>query len=579
VADNRGIPLDGDRGAFDTVNYAERHAKDIEDDTLKRHLPEPSADGTYARDDGNNWAAQLGLLLADLTDWVRGSLIVGGAAVWEALGIGAADTVLKSNGTDAAWGNVGHDELTDITDSDHHNPITLAADADVLLALNDQEVQLDNQTAYTVFAGPAGGGAADPTFRALVNADLPDPSAFKTAPSTKTISGGAITATQNLHIIAAEAGVTDDLDTINGLVDRQFLLLKADAGDTITVKHGTGNIHFDSGDDFDLSGDSWLLLFFDGTKVVALGAGGGGAADAADVTYTPTVAADWDGDADPGNVNDALDQLAERVTDLEESGAVGASWAVDGALAVITDVNEPWIMPEAGTILEVIAVVGENGSAGSTIVDVHKNGGTIFTVQADRPTIAHDDADRYDVGTPDVTAFNQYDEFTMDIDQVATGAENLRVILVIQGSTGAGGGGGGGGGIEYIDSVLITADQTTLYADTTENIDGTLLTFTPDSTDDLFEVSFSFTYQYITSGWPYAYVFAKLDGTTTLDPGTHRLWSQESSAGAKRKSSHTPIWQVTGLSVEPHTLEMWIRSVNNCQVQIFGSVFTIKKLS
>jgi len=121
VADNRGIPLDGDRGAFDTVNYAERHAKDIEDDTLKRHLPAPSADGTYARDDGTNWAAQLGLLLADLTDWVRGSLIVGGVAVWEALGIGAADTVLKSDGTDAAWGNVGHDELTDVTADDHHN--------------------------------------------------------------------------------------------------------------------------------------------------------------------------------------------------------------------------------------------------------------------------------------------------------------------------------------------------------------------------------------------------------------------------------------------------------------------------
>jgi len=38
--------------------------------------------------------------------------------------------------------------------------------------------------------------------------------------------------------------------------------------------------------------------------------------DAADVTYTPAVLADWDGSADPGDVDEALDQLAERVTDI-----------------------------------------------------------------------------------------------------------------------------------------------------------------------------------------------------------------------------------------------------------------------
>jgi hypothetical protein len=46
----------------------------------------------------------------------------------------------------------------------------------------------------------------------------------------------------------------------------------------------------------------------------------GAAVDAAVVTYTPTTVADWDGAADPGNLDDALDQLAERVTDLEGAG-------------------------------------------------------------------------------------------------------------------------------------------------------------------------------------------------------------------------------------------------------------------
>ncbi len=47
-------------------------------------------------------------------------------------------------------------------------------------------------------------------------------------------------------------------------------------------------------------------------------AGGG---DASSVSYTPAVPADWDGGVDPGEANDALDQLAERVKDIEGGGA------------------------------------------------------------------------------------------------------------------------------------------------------------------------------------------------------------------------------------------------------------------
>lgn len=51
-----------------------------------------------------------------------------------------------------------------------------------------------------------------------------------------------------------------------------------------------------------------------------------GTVDADDVTYTPTTLADWDGGADPGDVAPALDQLAERVTDLEAVGVgIGGS--------------------------------------------------------------------------------------------------------------------------------------------------------------------------------------------------------------------------------------------------------------
>jgi hypothetical protein len=54
-----------------------------------------------------------------------------------------------------------------------HANVTLGADADVLLGLSTQQLTFDTQTANTILAGPTTGVAADPTFRALVAADIP----------------------------------------------------------------------------------------------------------------------------------------------------------------------------------------------------------------------------------------------------------------------------------------------------------------------------------------------------------------------------------------------------------------------
>jgi len=55
----------------------------------------------------------------------------------------------------------------------HHNPITLDANADTVLALSTQELGLDTQTANKVLSGPTTGAVAVPTFRSLVAADIP----------------------------------------------------------------------------------------------------------------------------------------------------------------------------------------------------------------------------------------------------------------------------------------------------------------------------------------------------------------------------------------------------------------------
>lgn len=48
----------------------------------------------------------------------------------------------------------------------------------------------------------------------------------------------------------------------------------------------------------------------------------GSSGDASTITYTPATVGDWSGSADPGNVNDALDQLADRVDALEDAPAL-----------------------------------------------------------------------------------------------------------------------------------------------------------------------------------------------------------------------------------------------------------------
>lgn len=52
---SEGIPSHGDRAAWDTINYATEHAKDIDDGTLRRHLATPGLAGDLMIDDGADW--------------------------------------------------------------------------------------------------------------------------------------------------------------------------------------------------------------------------------------------------------------------------------------------------------------------------------------------------------------------------------------------------------------------------------------------------------------------------------------------------------------------------------------------
>lgn len=92
-----------------------------------------------------------------------------------------------------------------------------------------------------------------------------------------TIASGEITATQGVHKLQPESSTSDDLDTISGGSEGDILLLYlTDAGtDTITLKHGTGNISVLGGGDIALS-EGVAALYYNGTAWLAVGGRGGG---------------------------------------------------------------------------------------------------------------------------------------------------------------------------------------------------------------------------------------------------------------------------------------------------------------
>lgn len=65
------------------------------------------------------------------------------------------------------------------------------------------------------------------------------------------------------------------------------------------------------------------IEIYDANGVKRLAGAAVAAIDAADVVYTPAANADWNSSTDPGDVNDALDQLADRMVAVEAAALPG----------------------------------------------------------------------------------------------------------------------------------------------------------------------------------------------------------------------------------------------------------------
>src|SRR5256885_15622251 len=94
-----------------------------------------------------------------------------------------------------------------------------------------------------------------------------------------------------------------------------------------------------------------------------------------------------------------------------------------GALTV--GVKDRWESPFNGEVVSVAAVVGTAPTGATAILDLKKNGVTMFTTAANRPTIpiSATESATEPSADPDVTTFAAGDTLTLDIIQGgATGA-------------------------------------------------------------------------------------------------------------------------------------------------------------
>lgn len=98
-----------------------------------------------------------------------------------------------------------------------------------------------------------------------------------------------------------------------------------------------------------------------------------------------------------------------------------------GTIATLAN-NAQWYLPVACVFLSGDISLVTASSSGAVTVDINKNGTTIYTTQANRPSLAAS-ATHGTFTTPDVTTFAAGDRIGVDVDAAGTGAVTLTVTI------------------------------------------------------------------------------------------------------------------------------------------------------
>lgn len=124
----------------------------------------------------------------------------------------------------------------------------------------------------------------------------------------------------------------------------------------------------------------------------------------------------------------------------QSDGSTWSTWATLGSEQAVTFSKSgelstttgalAFVAPYAMTVVGVRIHVGTAPTGADLIVDVNQNGTTIFSTQANRPTIT-DGSTTSGETTPDVTSIAENDEITVDIDQVGSTVAGSDLTVII----------------------------------------------------------------------------------------------------------------------------------------------------
>lgn len=129
---------------------------------------------------------------------------------------------------------------------------------------------------------------------------------------------------------------------------------------------------------------------------------------------------------------DRLENIEQHAAALGDvvggSSAAIATFSQAGTLTTGTGASR-FLMPGAGTITGVVMSVNTAPTGQSVICDVKKNGSTIYSTTANRPTIAAGNLATTTEPAPDVTTFAAGDYLTVDISQIGSGAAGADLVV------------------------------------------------------------------------------------------------------------------------------------------------------
>ncbi len=110
-------------------------------------------------------------------------------------------------------------------------------------------------------------------------------------------------------------------------------------------------------------------------------------------------------------------------------GRIDPTFAHVGVLTVQAGAGR-YPVTVAGTITAVRAAVGTAPTGAAILVDVNKNGTTVFTTQGNRPLIAAG-TNSSGAAVPDVTSVIAGDLLSVDVDQIGSSVAGSDLVVVV----------------------------------------------------------------------------------------------------------------------------------------------------